>query len=251
MPEPPVMHRFYDDLAAWWPLISPPEQYEEEAAFIATLLQSPSVPQPEVLELGSGGGHNALHLKARFDMTLVDLSEGMLDVSRRLNPECEHHCGDMRTLRLGRSFDAVLIHDAIDYMTTPADLRQAVETAYVHCRPLGPAVFVPDRTIETFEESTDHGGTDGPDGRGVRYLEWTWVPDPADTCSVTQYVFLLRDGAGSVEAVHETHHLGLFGQEQWLRLLTEAGFEAQVVTEVTTEDRPPRRIFVGRRPATS
>jgi trans-aconitate methyltransferase len=61
-------------------------------------------------------------------MTLVDLSEEMLVVSRRLNPECEHLLGDMRTLRLGRSFDAVFVHDAIDYMTTEADLRRAVRS---------------------------------------------------------------------------------------------------------------------------
>ena len=41
----------------------------------------------------------------------------MLELSRTLNPDCEHLEGDMRTLRLGRTFDAVLIHDAVMYMT--------------------------------------------------------------------------------------------------------------------------------------
>jgi len=248
-PDPPARHRFYDDLASWWPLISPPEEYEEEAGFITNLLDSAPIGVEDVLELGSGGGHNAVHLKRRFAMTLVDLSGGMLDVSRQLNPECEHHRGDMRTVRLGRSFDAVLLHDAIDYMTTEADLRRAVETAYAHCRPRGIAVFVPDRTRETFEPSTDHGGTDGAGGRGVRYLEWSWDPDPDDCWTVTEYAFLLRDGHGAVETVHETHRLGLFGEDRWLGLLDDVGFEPQVVTEVTTEARSPRRIFVGRRPA--
>ena len=204
-------HRFYGDLAVWWPLISPPAEYAEEAAFAATVLRSASIPVREVLELGSGGGHSAVHLKAGFAMTLVDLSDDMLDVSRRLNPECEHRRGDMRTVRLGRSFDAVFVHDAVDYMTTEGDLRRAIETAYAHCRPGGVAVLVPDHTRETFEETTDHGGNDGVDGRGVRYLEWTWDPDPADTWMLTEYAFLLRDGDGSVRVVHETHRLGLFG----------------------------------------
>ncbi len=171
-------YRFYGDLATWWPLISPPEEYAEEAAYAATLLRSASSPVHEVLELGSGGGHNAVHLKAHFAMTLVDLSEEMLDVSRRLNPECDHRMGDMRSVRLGRGFDCVFVHDAIDYMTTEADLRQAIETAFVHCRPGGVAVFGPDHTKETFEEPTDHGGSDGDGGRGVRYLEWSWDPNP-------------------------------------------------------------------------
>ena len=248
MPDLPPSHRFYGDLAVWWPLISPPEEYAEEAAYLCGVLHSASIPVREVLELGSGGGHNAVHLKASVALTLVDLSEEMLGMSRRLNPECRHQQGDMRTVRLGRTFDAVFVHDAVDYMVTEADLRQAIETAFVHCRPGGCAVFVPDTTRETFAPETDHGGNDGPDGRAVRYMDWTWDPDPTDTWTLTEYAFLLREPDGQVRAVHETHRLGLFGVQDWLRLLAEAGFEPEPLTEVTSEERTPRRLFVGHRP---
>jgi trans-aconitate methyltransferase len=249
MTDLPTANRFYGDLAEWWPLISPPAEYAEEAAFVARILGSASIPVREVLELGSGGGHNAVHLKQRFAMTLVDLSEQMLAVSRGLNPECEHLHGDMRTVRLGRSYDAVFVHDAVDYMSSEAELRQAVETAFVHCRAGGLAVFVPDNTLETFEERTDHGGNDAADGRGVRYLEWVWDPDSSDTWTVAEYAFLLRDADGSIRVVHETHRTGLFGRDVWLRLLADAGFEPQAVAEETTEERTPREFFVGRRPS--
>ena len=167
-----MTERFYGELATWWPLISPKEEYAEEAAEIARLLGSAR----DVLELGSGGGSNAYHLKARFTLTLVDLSADMLAISRALNPECEHLQGDMRTLRLNRAFDAVLVHDAIDYMTTENDLRAAFDTAFSHCRPGGVALFIPDEVAETFEPGADHGGTGD-----VRYLEWSWDPDPGDT----------------------------------------------------------------------
>jgi SAM-dependent methyltransferase len=223
----PADHRFYGELAVWWPLISPWEDYAEEAAYAAKLLSSASIPVHDVLELGSGGGHNAAHLKASFAMTLVDISGEMLDVSRRLNPECDHHQGDMRTVRLGRSFDGVFVHDAVDYMTSEDDLRRAVETAFVHTRPGGIAVFVPDHIAETFEAGSDHGGSDGADGRGVRYLEWTWDPDPNDTWTLTEYAFLLREVDGSVRAVHETHRTSLFGREVWLGLLGDCGLRRQ------------------------
>jgi SAM-dependent methyltransferase len=243
-------YRFYGDLAAWWPLVSPPEEYAEEAAALAEVLRTAAAPVREVLELGSGGGHNAVHLAAAgFALTLVDLSPEMLAVSRQLNPGCEHHRGDMRTVRLGRTFDAVLVHDAVDYMVDEADLRDAMATAWSHCRPGGAAVFVPDHTRETFEPATDHGGVDGGDGRAVRYLEWTTDPDPTDTWTSTEYAFLLRSPDGTVEAVHETHRHGLFGRDAWLRLLVDTGFEADAVTEVTSEDRTPRQLFVGHRPA--
>jgi SAM-dependent methyltransferase len=240
-------HRFYSDLAAWWPLISPPEEYVEEAAFVASLLRKTDPSTRSVLELGSGGGSNAFHLKREFEMTLVDLSDDMLAVSRALNPECEHLQGDMRTVRLGRTFDAVFVHDAIDYMTTEADLRQAVATACEHCRSGGVAVLVPDNIAENFFPETDHGGHDAPDGRGARYLSWSTDPDPDDTRTRTDYAFLLRSTDGTVTVAHDTHEFGLFPRALWLHVLSDAGFSARSVAEVTSEDRLPREIFVGTR----
>ena len=95
--------RMYNELAEWWPLLSPPAEYAEEAGiYQRALISHAGRPLRTLLELGSGGGNNASHLKARFTLTLVELSPGMLAVSRRLNPDCEHVQGDMRTVRLGR-----------------------------------------------------------------------------------------------------------------------------------------------------
>ena len=241
--------RFYRDIAPWWPLISPPDEYTEEAAFAATLLAGNGATGRDVLELGAGGGHMASHLKRDFALFLTDLSPSMLAVSRELNPECSHAQGDMRTLRLGRAFDAVLIHDAIGYMTTPDDLLAALTTAFTHCKPAGTAVIIPDHTSETFEPGTDHGGHDHPDGRGVRYLEWTWDPDPADTWIQSEYSFLLRASDGTVTTAHDTHHTGLFDEATWLRLLTQAGFAPRRIQEQTSDQRTPRTIFTAIRPA--
>ena len=249
MEKAPPSYRFYGDLAAWWPLISAVEDYAEEASLFASVLRDHVDPLRTVLELGSGGGNNAWHMKAGFAMTLVDLSSAMLAASRAINPDCEHLEGDMRGVRLGRTFDAVFVHDAIDYMTTESDLRRAMETAFVHCRPGGVALLVPDHTAEAFEPGADHGGHDGADGRAVRYLEWSTDPDPSDTWIVTEYAFVLRETDGSVEVAHETHRTGLFPRNDWLRLLTEVGFDADAIPEITTEDRPPRDLFLGRRPA--
>jgi hypothetical protein len=38
----------------------------------------------------------------------------------------------------------VFVHDAVAYMTTERELRAAIETAFVHCRPGGAALFAPD-----------------------------------------------------------------------------------------------------------
>ena len=125
--KPITAPRLYADLAAWFPLLTPREDYAEEARIYQDIIERHCVGRSvqTLLELGCGGGHNASYLKARFRLTLTDLSPEMLALSRSLNPYCEHLQGDMRTLRLNREFDAVLIHDAISYMTSEADLAAA------------------------------------------------------------------------------------------------------------------------------
>jgi hypothetical protein len=171
----------------------------------------------------------------------------MLAVSAALNPECEHVAGDMRSVRLGRVFDCVFIHDAIDYITNEADLRAVFETAFLHCRPGGALLVAPDHVRETFQPGTDHGGSDAPDGRGLRYLEWTWDPDPRDATFVTDYAYLLREADGRVTVEHDRHVGGLFPRATWLRLLAEAGF-APSRAEHPGEEVVGHEVFVGRRP---
>jgi SAM-dependent methyltransferase len=242
--------KLYRELADWFHLLTAPEEYVEEAeAYRQIIVETSARPVREVLELGSGGGNNASHLKAHFTMTLTDLSPDMLAVSRRINPECEHIEGDMRTLRLDRDFDAVFVHDAIDYITTLPDLRAAMETALVHCRPGGVALFAPDLVRETFASSSDHGGHD-EDGRGLRYLEWTWDPDPSDQTYVADFAYLLREEDGSVHVEHDRHECGLFPRSEWLRLLEDVGFQAKRRV-IEREEEKGTEAFIGLRPPTS
>jgi SAM-dependent methyltransferase len=245
-----MSHKLYDDLASWWPLMSAPADYEEEAEFFGnTLLEAGDQPARTLLEIGSGGGNNASHLKRRFDLTLVEPSAGMREVSRALNPECEHLPGDMRTVRLGRTFDRVFLHDAVSYMTTEADLRKAIESVFVHCRPGGAALIAPDHFRETLEDSTDHGGEDAPDGRGLRYLSWSWDPDPNDTACCTDYAYLLREADGSMRVELDRHVEGVFPRGTWLALMAECGFETKVVPFDHSELEPGTyQLLVGVRP---
>lgn len=233
----------YGELAAWWPLLSAVEDYAEEAAFFAEILVDAGLPpNPSLLELGCGGGNNAHYLKRTFaDVVLSDLSADMLAVSRALNPECTHVQGDMRTLRLGREFDAIFVHDAIEYMTTEADLRRAMETAWLHCRAGGVALFVPDHVRETFAPSTEHGGHDG-DGRALRYLEWLGDADPDDAQCEVEMVYVLRENGHPLRVLHERHVHGLLPRATWLRLLQQLGFEPAVI-----RDAYGRELFLARK----
>ncbi len=235
--------RFYQDMSEWWPLFSPAEHYVEEAAdLLRRLAPLPPPRTATMLELGSGGGSLASHLKQQFALTLTDLSEGMLAQNRAVNPEADHIAGDMRTLRLHREFDYVLVHDAVCYMTELSDLKAAIQTAATHCKPGGTVIVLPDYVTETFTSGTDEGGEDAPDGRGFRYLAWRWDPDPGDTTYLVDYAFLLREANGDVRAVHDRHIEGLFPRAAWLETFVAAGLTAK-----SDLDEWGRDVFLARK----
>lgn len=223
-----MQHRLYHELVSWYALVDPPDDHRDEGLAFRAAFERVVTPAPvTLLELGSGAGHTALHMKHHFTCTLVDPSEAMLTRSRDLNPECRHVQGDMRSVQLDEQFDAVLIHDAIMYMVNEQELRAALTTAFQHTRPGGALIVAPDCTRDTFHEgSTLEHGAQGE--RSVQLMMYDWLPEPDGDAFVTEFVLLLRDGK-NVSTVHESHLQGLFTQARWFELLAEVGYQVELL----------------------
>ncbi|MDP6357786.1 MAG: class I SAM-dependent methyltransferase [Planctomycetota bacterium] len=218
------LNRMYDEFAHLWPLISAPEDYEEEARYWREVLREKLGPgQHEILELGVGGGNNLSHLTCDFKATAVDLSEKMLTNSIRLNPSVGHHVGDMRSVRLGKKFKAVLIHDAICYMLTEEDLRLTFATAKAHLEPGGLFVTAPDNFRETFNGPRVAHSTRSDGGTELTHIEYDYDPDPDDTTIESIMFYLIRE-RGTLRIEQDRHVTGLFPLQTWTDLMAETGF---------------------------
>jgi len=238
-------NRMYDDLAYLWPLVSAPEGYAEEARYWRDAVRAKLGPgRHRVLELGVGGGNNLSHLTDDFQATAVDLSEGMLAHSRRLNPGVEHLVGDMRSVRLERTFDAVLIHDAISYMLSEDDLSAAFATAAAHLRPGGILVTAPDWLKETFPGLQVRHTTRSRDGLELTLVEYSHDPDPDDTTMETVFFFLIR-GEDGLRIERDVHVTGLFPLKTWIDLMTQAGFAVEKRLYPVHDDPRQDAMFVG------
>lgn len=214
--------KLYSTLADWWYLLSSPDDYEEEAGLYWNAISKYKSDIKTALELGSGGGNNAFHLKKYCQFTLADISAEMIEMSKRLNPECAHVVGDMRTINLNQVFDLVFIQDAIMYLTTEKELEQVFQVAKNHLKPDGLLFIAPDFFKETFKPSTECGGND-EEGRSIRYLEWTSDSDPTDNIVETEYVYLMRTG-GETTCERDTSIEGIFSKKTWEELLEKTGF---------------------------
>lgn len=221
--------RLYKDLSWTWPIISPPEDYIEETEQECQIIRQYSqIEVKTLLDLGCGGGHNDYTFKKFFELTGVDLSEPMLSLARRLNPEATYLSGDMRDVRLGAMFDTVVIEDAISYMLTENDLRAAFTTAFAHLKPGGVFLTFAEVTKESFQQNRTEHLIGTQDNIEIVFTENHYDPDPTDSVYEITFVYLIRRG-GKLE-IETDHHLGgIFHVETWMRLLKDVGFEVKQI----------------------
>ena len=242
--------RLYTDLAWTWPLVSPPEGYRQEARqFRDFLRRTARIRVKEILHLGCGGGHVDSQLKRFVRIAGGDRSPAMLHLARRLNPEVTYIRGDMRSVRLARRFDGVIISDAGAYMKTPRDLTRSFVTAFRHLRAGGAFVTYAEHTPDRFVQNWTNPirGRRGSDD--VVFVENRYDPDPRDTTFEATFVFLIRR-RGRLKVELDRHTLGLFPYATWTRALRDAGFE---IVHAGADPNPPEEDdmpwFAARRPA--
>ncbi len=223
-----MTERLYSDLVWIWPFVSPPEDYEEEVASFQKRFAGHGVRAgASVLHLGSGGGSIDFHLKRHYRVTGVELSQAMVDYAKSINPDVEYLRGDIRDVRLGRTFDAVLLHDASAYLTSLSDLTAAYRTAAAHLRPGGPMVTPPEELRTRFKQHRTDVDTRVRGDIAVTTIEADFDADPSDTWFEKTFVFLIRDrGRLTIEA--DTHLNGLYNLDDMLAAMREAGFDLEV-----------------------
>jgi SAM-dependent methyltransferase len=217
--------RLYRDLAWTWPIISPPEHYVQESEQFSRLIGEYSrVEVKSLLNMGCGGGHNDRTLKKHFVVTSLDISQEMLKLACRLNPEVTYVCADMRNVRLRRAFGAVTVFDSLAYMQTVDDLRAAFETAHAHLMPGGVFVTYAELTPERFVQNRTDTCVRTSGDVQITFIENYYDPDPEDTTYESTFVYIIRRG-GQLAIETDRHVCGLFPVETWGELLGNVGFE--------------------------
>lgn len=229
--------RLYTDLAWLWPMWGDAgTEYADYCRYVTESIRSHAArPVSTLLDIGCGGGKNVLNLKQSFEVTGVDLSPHMLAQAKDLNPDCMFLQGDMRNFRLGQTFDAILMDDAISYMNCREDFEAAFRTAYAHLSPGGVLVVTPDVTPETFQQNRTTTTRSSRDGLDVVFIENVYDPDPTDDRYQATIVYLIREhGRLRIETDHWT--LGIFPLETWREVLYRTGFRVHEGRYVAGED---------------
>jgi len=219
--------RLYSDLAWLWPVLSPPEEYIEEANFFAELIKSYSKSRPRtLLHLGCGGGHLDMTLKNHFAVTGVDKSAEMLDLAGRLNPDVQYIQADMRTFRSDERYDVALIYDSVNYMLDESDLGAVFKTAFESINESGIMVTYIEQAPEWFQQNKVKSNSRQKGGIELTYIEHQYDPDMSDTTLESTFIYLIRE-SGELRVEYDRHLCGIFPPETWQKLIEMAGFNIQ------------------------
>ncbi len=243
----------YSELAWIEPIVSSPNDYAEETDFYVNIIkENAKIEAKTLLHLACGAGGNDYTFKQHFRVVGVDISDGMLDIAKRTNPEVTYLHGDMRSIDLNERFDVVAIPDSIDYMATMPDLETAIGVACKHLRPGGVLLVVAKIREEFRENNFCYAGK--KDNIEVTVFENNYIRKPDRSTYEATLVYLIRrEGKLSVHTDH--HTLGLFSQAEWLSLLKSAGLEVQQTgldgvydRFILGEGEYPMQVFIGVKP---
>ncbi len=222
--------KLYQEWAWLWSAVTPPQTYVEEAQDLLSILCEALGRRPNsILELGAGGGfllHDLQTLHPNVELTLVDTNPEMLAEASKRNPTAETVLGDMTSVELGRSFDVVLLHDAVMYLQDREAVSKVLAAMHSHCKADGVAIVVPDCCTETFEERILTAQSE-TERAFIHLTEWHWDADPNDDRVHVEFSVLMRQSDVNppcVESHHETHTMLVLSLGDWMDAFMHNGW---------------------------
>ena len=215
----------YNELAWTDEILASPESCEEEALIYVEAIKNRIFGiGVTMLHLGCGAGGHDFHFKEHFSVTGVDISEGMLALAKKRNPEVSYVTGDMKTIRLKKKFDVVVIPDSIMYMTTLEDLQKAIMNAARHLKPEGVLLVVAHMKEDFKENNFAYSGE--KENIHIAVFENNHII--SDSTYEAAIVYLIRQD-GELSIHHEVHTLGLFSYDQWMAIFEECRLKVEEI----------------------
>jgi SAM-dependent methyltransferase len=239
----------FADYALYYDRLYREKNYAAEAAYVLGMVRKHCPQARSLLELGCGTGAHAEHLSAAgVNVYGIDRSAPMLEqarlrmetLPREVAARIRFSHGDVRQLRLGETFDAVIsLFHVVSYQASNADLRGCFATAKDHLKPggvflfdcwYGPAVLsdLPQVRVKRWED----------DGVTITRMAEPVLHPNQDIVDV-QYTILVRDQAsGATQVLQERHRMRYLFQPEIELLAAAESFEMIETREWMSQSEP-------------
>lgn len=230
----------FDAYGRYYDLLYRDKDYAAEVDYLHRLLQRHDAPGPELLEFGSGTGRHGRLLAARgYRVTGIERSAAMVAQAAASDGfSCQQ--GDIRAVRLGRTFDAVLaLFHVLSYQVGNAEVLAVFQRAAEHLRPGGLFLFDVwySPAVYSQQPATRVKRLAGEGLEITRLAEPVCLPN-ANRVDVHYTLFVRDTGTGAVETFSETHPMRHFSLPELDWLASATGFERLCAEEFLTGAPP-------------
>jgi SAM-dependent methyltransferase len=211
------------------------KDYPAESEALHSIIQEASPGARTLLDVACGTGAHLAILRRWYEVEGVDLSPEMLEVARARLGDVPLHMADMRTLELGRRFDAVTcLFSAIGYVTDPAEMRSTIRRIADHVAPGG--VLLVDGWVRPEDWGDEfHGGPDVASDEETMVVRLTFTRRVGSITELDLH-HLVRDADG-IDHFVEHHRLALVPTADYVSAFESAGLRARFVPFMPSRDR--------------
>lgn len=174
---------------------------DDQSAQVARMVAALGATVSSVLDLGCGTGRGteAFRVDHHWDPTGVEFQPKLVAYARATRPNLHVRLGDMRTIRLGRTFDLITcLGNSLAYLHTDAALGAAAETFAAHAHP-GTVLIINTLTAPPLAPGAMRS-TSRVDGSGAEVIvEGTW--DPGSKLHTTHRHWSFPDGTTATDTI--------------------------------------------------
>lgn len=235
----------FNAYSTYYDLLYRDKDYQGEVNYINELLSRYNVCGRDLLEYGSGTGkHGKLLAELGYDVTGIERSAEMVEQAKSSRGfSCQQ--GDICSVKLGRTFDAVLsLFHVLSYQTNNQSIESVFSRASEHLKSGGlflfdiwysPAVLTMKPEVRVKRMSDD-------------FVDITRIAEPSlqpNTNSVdVNYEVFVRDlKSGQVEIITETHPMRHFSLPELDIFAENNGFERLGAEEFMTGSNPSEKTW--------
>lgn len=245
----------FDRYSRYYNLLNADKDYAAECRYVETLLREANPGIRSILELGSGTARHARHLaESGIRVCGVERSNTMLASGRavldqapaELRQHIELVPGDARSVRLERTFDAVMsLFHVVSYQTSNQDLAALFATARAHLGPKGVFLFdywhgpgvLTDPPVFRVKEGEDE----------TLKVERTARPELLPRANMVKVHFSVTawdKTAGTTEQIEEVHPMRYLFEPELDLLLSAAGFRVRRTVAWLGQEPPSRETWL-------
>ena len=217
--------RYYDSIYSW-------KKYDQESRELLDILKrNQKSGGNELLDVGCGTGEHLTLLSKNYRCTGVDVNSGILGIARKKHPRIKFLKQDMRRLRVGKKFDAVVtLFSAIGYLTTRRDLKIAIRKMSDHLKTGGVLIIEPWLEPLTYKAGLPHIADYKSEDLCLARVN---VSRRQGNISIMDMHWLVAEKGKDVSAFVDTHRMLLTAYEDILEIMRDADLRSKKITSKT------------------